>query len=431
MLELVDSYVPEYYITTKECSNTIMVTFVMEDEVDGNLLDIAVQRAICRYPYFRIRPIIENERYVHIPNEKPIVVRKWCGPGRFGTDETNGHIMLVSYEENRIIFEIVHHITDGGGVAPFFRTTLYYYVTEKYGVTLDTSGVNFPDTPFYEDELGDAFADYDFDNLPTPAYEYERKECLVPDDAGLVVGQGNTVYFIDVDEAQLIDLCKKTGASPNSAFSVMLMQMFRRMVPDSDKPIVCGVAINQKIVLGKPHNYRMGSSRVFAEYTKEEENQSFAELSSKTRQSIKLQCQVANVLQHERMNRLYIEKAESIPSLKKRNELFGIRKYARPLTSTYDVSYVGKQNWGDLESYISAIYAEACLTLGNSFLLEVHCVHNKFSLSIVQGFEDDKFVKAFMEILSENGIEAQLKGKKAECTSFFPVFLDAEKQENK
>lgn len=416
-----DGYEPSYYWATEECPNVIFGSFYMKDEVDGTVLERAVQTAIRRFPYFQISLIRDGEDLIQVKDDRPITVRRWQGPALLGSEETNGHVLMVSYEEKQIIFEVSHYLTDGAGFSPFVRSVLYYYLCGYYGRTFKADGIYLTETPFFPGELGDPYADVDFRTVEPPLYHYKKGELLVPDDIEIEVGQGNTVYYVDIDEERFMEHAKKNGASPSSMFSLLLMRTFRRLCPQSGKKIVCGIGTNQKAVMGVRYNYRMGSSRVYVDYPKETESWDDERLSVVTRGSILLQNQPENVLEHEKLMRGLDAKTKLIPTLKERCVRSGIRKYAMPVSSTYDVSYVGRMDWGEMDPYITGIYSEVNFLTGNMMLAEINAIHGKLCIALMQGFEDGKVIHELLHILKEMDIPAQIVLKKAMSTSVMNV----------
>ena len=66
------------YETRANAPSNTNIRFALEitEDVNGEVLSVAVNEAIKRYPYFSVRIEIENENYVLVPNNLPIVVMK-------------------------------------------------------------------------------------------------------------------------------------------------------------------------------------------------------------------------------------------------------------------------------------------------------------------------------------------------------------------
>ena len=189
MSQSFDNFRPSYVKATIECPHIIHITVQMKDDVDSVILDKTVQKVITRFPYFGVSLKREGETIISIPDNRPIVVREWTGPAYLGTKETNGHVLMVSFRERDIIFEVSHFLTDGTGFFPFVKSVLYYYLSEKYDISLNVEGIYLTNTPFFPGEMGDPFEEIDFESAAPPMYRYKKVEHLIPDDAVIKVGQ--------------------------------------------------------------------------------------------------------------------------------------------------------------------------------------------------------------------------------------------------
>ena len=136
---------------------------VMAERVDPDALQRAVDRAMPRFPSFRVR-IRKGVFWCYFePNRKsgPFVrpdIANPCQPMR--DREDNDWLIRFYYYESRISFEAFHAISDGSGALAFFRTVLAEYLRER--------GVDIPPDPLILDvaqpprpeELEDAYGRY-------------------------------------------------------------------------------------------------------------------------------------------------------------------------------------------------------------------------------------------------------------------------------
>ena len=131
---------------------------VMEETVDPQALQRAVDRVMPRFPGFGVRIRKGLFWYYCEPNEAPGPFVKEdigspCPPVRFNQD--NGWLVRFFYYEKRISIEIFHAISDGAGALTFFRTLLAEYLRQR-GVDVPCSyeaGVFDPDEEPRPEEL--------------------------------------------------------------------------------------------------------------------------------------------------------------------------------------------------------------------------------------------------------------------------------------
>lgn len=136
---------------------------VMDEKVDPEALQRAVDRAMPRFPTFRVR-IRRGFFWCYFePNLKPGPfvrpdISNPCQPMRDRQD--NDWLIRFYYYESRISFEAFHAISDGSGSLAFFRTVLAEYLRLR--------GVEIPPDPLIVDvtqppgpeELEDAYGRY-------------------------------------------------------------------------------------------------------------------------------------------------------------------------------------------------------------------------------------------------------------------------------
>ena len=119
---------------------------VMDEKVDPDALQRAVDRTMPRFPTFRVR-IRKGVFWCYFePNRKPGPfvrpdISNPCQPMR--DREDNDWLIRFYYYESRISFEAFHAISDGSGALTFFRTVLAEYLRDR--------GVDIPPDPLILD----------------------------------------------------------------------------------------------------------------------------------------------------------------------------------------------------------------------------------------------------------------------------------------
>ena len=103
-------YDPMLYASTSANPNVMSVTVTLTEPVEGELLREAVEQCRVRFPYFYIRPRVEGNELIPVPNPLPVIVRGTWAPTLLCSRETNYHLMAFKYEGNRLAVEMVHSI---------------------------------------------------------------------------------------------------------------------------------------------------------------------------------------------------------------------------------------------------------------------------------------------------------------------------------
>lgn len=125
------SALPRFYAINEHLTNTFRAGIQLEKPVDGEILRHAVDTAIRRYPYFSVKTAVENEEYVLLPNDAPVVITYGMEPICLGSKVSNYHLIALAYEDCIIYFDGFHGLTHGIGIMPFIKTVLYYYLCEQ------------------------------------------------------------------------------------------------------------------------------------------------------------------------------------------------------------------------------------------------------------------------------------------------------------
>lgn len=135
-------------------SYPIRLRVTMRDDVKGEVLNGAVQRAIRRYPYFAVKVTVDADGgYLLQPNSEPVSVAPTQAKTKtLGSEAVNRHLLSVDYEGNDIYFNIHHTLTGGIGLVELIKTALYEYVTEAFGVSLPADDIRMADSALIEGE---------------------------------------------------------------------------------------------------------------------------------------------------------------------------------------------------------------------------------------------------------------------------------------
>ena len=67
-------YDPMLYASTSANPNVMSVTVTLTEPVEGELLREAVEQCRVRFPYFYIRPRVEGNELIPVPNPLPVIV---------------------------------------------------------------------------------------------------------------------------------------------------------------------------------------------------------------------------------------------------------------------------------------------------------------------------------------------------------------------
>lgn len=408
-MEKIFSAMPFYYGATKEAPNTFRVTVEMKDEVDGAMLARAVKLAMVRYPYFCVQIRVTDAELLLEDNGREVTVKESRTPVSLGGAEAGGHLLAFSWWGNTISLDMFHGLSDGGGAFPMLATVLYCYCREKYDPDLDSEGIRLPGDEISREEIEEPYP-WSVDESIRPVGKAARKEALNLAKAGLCRPGTSMVYCMEIPEDAYMRYSRDKDGSPAAITALLLARAIDRLHGDNKLPIICGMAMNTRKALGRPLSHHSLVSQLFLEYKESMKKMDIRDQATCFRGMIMVQGQEENVWDSVRNNIRLFERAQAIPDIE------GRRRMLRQVVSsfldvdTFKVSYVGKNGMGAAEAYIRSIYSLVDLN-GSGIMIEVNSADGKFCLSFMQEWEEDIYIKAFMQELEREGITYTLTGK--------------------
>lgn len=406
-----DSYL--LYGTSKSPrpSFPIRIRVVMNEAVRGAVLNSAAQRAIRRYPYFAVRVEVDSTgSYVLQPNEQPVVV---CPTQKknpaLGSAEANGQLCFIDYVGCDIFFNIHHSLTGAAGMLEWIKTTLYEYVCEAYGVKPDSEGIRLADSPLLPGETAypDAASLPDVKiTLPFADREahYFHKDYVI---GALCPFYTPQYYTFDIEQEALLSYAREHGGTPASVLAVLMMQATDMVLPQKAATIVAGITHNFCDDLGCPNSYRDLVKLLYVPYTRDMASWSMDALSAFTRKTMAEQRTPENAAAELRRVVADYEVTDTLPTLadKRKYNMTHARYVSQP-RATFNISYVGHQQWGGLEPYVRAAYTLA----EGHFLLEVLNVGQLFCVSFFLVTPGHKYIRSFRQALDAEHIPYTLNG---------------------
>ena len=92
------SAAPYFYNLSKKVGYTVRYIVRFDEEIDGEALRNAFESAMKRYPYLRLK-LVKGCFSDHLEyNEAPLVVLNTSEALTLGGEQTNGHLLALSYK---------------------------------------------------------------------------------------------------------------------------------------------------------------------------------------------------------------------------------------------------------------------------------------------------------------------------------------------
>lgn len=386
----------------------------MKQPVDGEILRQAVNIAINRYPYFKQKIDVDAEGgYILLPNDEPIVVTPTAEKNPLiNTAESNFHLATVDYEGNNIYFNLCHNVSNGPGMMEWVLTTLYQYVCMKEGRKLNCPGIRMPDSPLLPDEC----AEINLETLPEeqpPIWKGHKEKTkthnmLLATFTPMLTGNGVSQYkLVRIDEAQLMKYIKEKDGSPAALFSVLMMKAVDRIIAKRYPDIVIDMPVSTARVLGIPHCHADTTMHIHIHYKRDMAKWDTQKLCTVTRGNMFLQTDRSVAVDYWKKRITDWMEQEKVIGLKAKRKFHGKHSdLGNMLKATANISYIGRYDLGELSDYVDSV---ACIVDGERSF-EAMALNGEFMLAFLQRDKRELCLKAFLQVLDEEGIAYKVEG---------------------
>ncbi len=399
-----------FYRSTSNCRHTVRIAVKLIDTVDEKALRKAVDISIKRYDYFSVKFVLKDE-LLHsvVPNDEPIVITNSSEPVTLLSEESNFHALAVNYFGDTVYFDMIHSITDTTGIMEFIKTTLYYYITEKYKTSLPTDNIRTAEMPVSDEERKDPYLDLP----PLEEQKQEQQEtgkrsappsAVTWDKITDTDSSRQTVCEIEFSESEFVDYCKKNGSTP----AIMLANMFAKatfgICEKFDAPFRIVLMKNYRTFLKKPLAHNNVTGVIALNYTDEMRGFTPEMLNGICRQMAAYQSTDEYMLSalHRRLNNE--KKILALGDLDEVRAAFRAASKENLRQVNLTLSYVRMNTLGALEPYIKSVrtYVDPS---GSHVIVEVNAVNGRFFMNIMQEFAGNALSEAFINELKAAGIE--------------------------
>ena len=390
------------YTTTKETPTVIRIRIRMRDLIDPEILRKAVDTTMKRYPYFCVELQKKEGGYVYAENHRPVVISDSLDGVDLNSEEANYHMIAFCRQDNMIIFDVFHGLTDGTGAYEVVRTLLHYYCSERYNVDLKEDGIRLLGDDIPEEEWLDPVVSRT--DLPAPKQNEQMPDALnIRTMAGLEEDRRHTVYSVAISEHEFMRFNLDNDGSPGTMVALLLSRAITKQFPESEDTVRIALCVNQRKALNAPLAHQSLVSGAMLEYKDKMRDWSIDMQGTAYRGMVFAQTQDEDVLRgvasFKGINAMLLTKESN----RERMEVASYINTIAVKLTTATVSYVGKADYKEAEQYIRDFRLWTS-PIGNNLLIEISAVNGRFTLDFLQSFSSPVIVNAFLKELDENGI---------------------------
>ena len=266
--------------------------YTFKEPIQPNRLYEAVNKAANKFPYMKMS--VENKKGEFLctfhKNEKNIPVFSYDKEVAFGSEENNGHQIMVKYKGNDLFIYCNHVLTDGYGINIFISALISQY----FGYDA-VNEVDITTQPDY-------FADLMERNLPV-SENYVPKDYYVTDRFIIPERDENDKCCISetfsISRRLYDNFCRRNSISSQIAMSILISEAISRVHPENKNTIVVRSPINTRNIFGIPNTFQNASvPHIFLNIDPEElKNREYSSLTNKLRTEFEEQYRYDNMAQ--------------------------------------------------------------------------------------------------------------------------------------
>ena len=396
------------YETTDADPHTFRITIKLKDLVDGELLRKAVEKTMQRYPYFRVRIVMDADKPCFDDNSAPVPVLHTDQRTVLGSDQTSGHMLCFCYWNNRIHIDAYHAMTDGGGIAPLLKTLMHYYCSAFYEADLSEDGVRLCDDPVPQEEWDDP-AEKPLGTERQGLTLKWNKPAFQVAKAGIARMTPDSITFnMRIPEKAFMRFNLSNDGSPATIVALLLARTIDALHPNAALPPVIAMCVNQRKALRAPlaHQSLVGDVRL--SFTDRIKALPFSTQATCFRGMVTLQSDADMVLDEIREYQALVADLDAMHDPQERKACCVRRMEELSKCVTATVSYVGKADFGDAEWCIlenDALPSTALPSTHVPLTIELSAVNGYFFLNFMQFFHEEDYFRMFTRQLRQNNID--------------------------
>lgn len=400
-----------YYLYGKD--GQIMVvkfTCVMNDEVDGEILQHAAEKASARYPYLSLKHELREDGLYYVYNPLPLKVIHTELPITLCSEETNYQLQAITYNKNRIEIQGLHALYDGVGATSFRETLLYYYCQEKYDSALEPpEGIRLIGDEISPDEYADPFEGLPAFDIPADR-EFVSGNSYVPRNE--LTPSGTNCYIIQINEEDFLKYCKSNNSSVFAMSSILFAKALNKYRAAQCPAVKIQSTMNVRKGLKASRTIFPAVGGFDLDFTDEMFNEPLDELGAAVRADIKNKASDESIRKSIIGLSSLFKTLGNIPvaALKGMSKSGADNPVIGPM-----ISYIGKLGWGDMCKYIKYGYSTG--SFPNFIALQMNSLSGTLTFAFTQHFKEDIFVKALCSELDKNDIRYELDMRENETVA--------------
>ena len=409
-----------YYGQSGEGSTfNLRMSLFMREKLDVSSFAQAANTALIRFPEFKYRPVIHDNKLFKKENGSDVLLIPYDGTSRLlGTDETNGYLFYFAYDGDRVFFSFFHGLTDYKGILAYIYTVLIIYA-ELNGKTLDisdewqsTSLARLSDHPVTVDdtERFDPYNKYKNEDAEPP-YTYDfRPSFSIPESVYALNDNKLQSYTITTSTSEFLSKTKSLKTSFAPLMISAICEGIYSVYSDIDLPVTGMLPVDLRRIFNTDTIVNF-SDGVMIPVDKKTMSLSLAERCAYIRSMMDKQ------ITRENFERIMANKVNGVKAHEAHSGSIG--EYCRELSTpavktgaprpvTYAITYPGRVFPKEIAPIVTRIEMEPYV---RAFSVFAYSKNDDFVLHVQQRFENDFIAEAISRSLKIMGLRSDMENK--------------------
>lgn len=394
------------YLYRKKGAVSTVMEIVMRENVNGEMLQTAVNFTVSRHPYFKSSLQERQGDYYIAENEMPFDVRETRELRKLGSKELNFHLIDVTYCGKQIFVAFHHALCDGLGARRFVETLLCYYSELNYGISIENGDGTLPKAG----DILDPFANgmYPVDpSVPMP--ESVKEGFAIPETPDEMEDDTDYRWAFTLDNESLMTYGRSIGASPAIVVALLMSKAIYTVHPQTEVPVLCSMASSLREGLHAENTFKNCVNSINLPY---DPGQGFAEQAKAYKQIIKAHKEENYVKQCANSMVYLFSKLDEMPTIEAKKQVMAMFDHIR--INSYSLSYTGRLDLTECEKYIESMHLYS--GGNNGLFVNMMSIGSTTTVDVLQSFTDEVYVDAFRQLLSDAGIAFTVSGPVAFTT---------------
>ena len=377
------------------------------ENIDNAHLNEALQQAIVRYPYFKIKLYECEGDFFCQENPLPLIACETEELPILGSLENNEYLIGITHHGVNMNISFHHALTDGRGIKNFLETLIYYYCRIHYGNTDLIPGIHTAEEEVSQEEYAEPCAgkfSYNKENAGK-VEGITRKAFILPETKLPPVSHRR--YEMRFPQQEFMALCKQYGASPIILLSVMMSRAIQKLYPDNTRTINSNFPVDIRQALGMEETFKNCVKSISLPYGTSQQSMSTAELCQHYKSLMQQQRRPDYCRKEQNMIVTLLNAVSLFHSYEKKQKLLSFLEKLK--LDTYLISYIGQFNLGSNEKYVDSVHLFS--NGSDGLVLNMTCSGGYFTIDFVQDFESECYINALAEEMGEMGICAEVSGR--------------------